>query len=140
LDSNHIPSCTSAGSVIESIFENTIMKTLLGLYTGNSILKSDWLYLIFCISNCYKDIIVDLSMFYFPLKKLIRKYAMENLIHQGTEMFRINIISKLPMKNERIWTYVKETTSHLQIKLTKNIHLGVTTSTWPPFSWKYKLN
>jgi hypothetical protein len=38
LDSNHIPSCTSAGSVIESIFENTIMKTLLGLYTGNSIL------------------------------------------------------------------------------------------------------
>ena len=31
-------------------------------------------------------------MFYFPLKKLIRKYAMENLIHQGTEMFRINIL------------------------------------------------
>jgi hypothetical protein len=32
-------------------------------------------------------------------------------------------ISKLPMKNERIWSYVKETTSHLQNKLTKNIHL-----------------
>ena len=31
------------------------------------------------------------------------------------------------MKNERIWTYVKETTSHLQNKLTKNIHLGVAT-------------
>ena len=27
-------------------------------------------------------------------------------------------ISKLPMKNERIWSYVKETTSHLQNKLT----------------------
>jgi hypothetical protein len=26
-------------------------------------------------------------------------------------------ISKLPMKNERIWSYVKETTSHLQNKL-----------------------
>ena len=49
-------------------------------------------------------------------------------------------ISKLPMKNERIWSYVKETTSHLQNKLIKNIHLGVATSTRPPFSWKYKLN
>jgi hypothetical protein len=35
-------------------------------------------------------------------------------------------ISKLPMRNEQIWSYVKETTSHLQNKLTKNIHLGVT--------------
>jgi hypothetical protein len=34
-------------------------------------------------------------------------------------------ISKLPMNKERIWTNVKETTSHLQNKLTKNIHLGV---------------
>jgi hypothetical protein len=25
-------------------------------------------------------------------------------------------ISKLPMKNERLWSYVKETTSHLQNK------------------------
>jgi hypothetical protein len=41
-------------------------------------------------------------------------------------------ISKLPMRNEQIWSYVKETTSHLQNKLTKNIHLGVTTSTRPP--------
>jgi hypothetical protein len=31
------------------------------------------------------------------------------------------------MKNERIWSYVKETTSHLQNKLIKNIHLGVAT-------------
>ena len=31
------------------------------------------------------------------------------------------------MKNERIWSYVKETTSHLQNKLTKIIHLGVAT-------------
>jgi hypothetical protein len=44
---------------------------------------------------------------------------------------------KLPMKNERIWSYVKETTSHLQNKLTKNIHLGVATSTRPLFSWKF---
>ena len=36
-------------------------------------------------------------------------------------------ISKLPMKKERIWSNVKETTSHLQNKLTKNIHLGVAT-------------
>jgi hypothetical protein len=36
-------------------------------------------------------------------------------------------ISKLPMKKERIWSTVKETTSHLQNKLTKNIHLGVAT-------------
>jgi hypothetical protein len=27
-------------------------------------------------------------------------------------------ISKLPLKNERIWSYVKKTTSHLQNKLT----------------------
>jgi hypothetical protein len=33
------------------------------------------------------------------------------------------------MKNERIWSYVKETTSHLQNKLTKNINLWVATST-----------
>jgi hypothetical protein len=41
-------------------------------------------------------------------------------------------ISKLHMKKERIWSNVKETTSHLQNKLTKNIHLGVATrsSTW----------
>ena len=36
-------------------------------------------------------------------------------------------ISKLPMKKERIWSNVKETTSHFQNSLTKNIHLGVTT-------------
>jgi hypothetical protein len=36
-------------------------------------------------------------------------------------------ISKLPMKKERIWSNVKETTSHLQNKLTKNIHLWVAT-------------
>ena len=31
------------------------------------------------------------------------------------------------MKKERIWSNVKETSSHLQNKLTKNIHLGVAT-------------
>jgi hypothetical protein len=36
-------------------------------------------------------------------------------------------ISKLPMKKTRIWSNVKETTSHLQNKITKNIHLGVAT-------------
>ena len=34
---------------------------------------------------------------------------------------------RLPMKKERIWSNVKGTTSHLQNKLTKNIHLGVAT-------------
>jgi hypothetical protein len=33
------------------------------------------------------------------------------------------------MKKERIWSNVKETTFHLQNKLTKNIHLGDATST-----------
>ena len=41
--------------------------------------------------------------------------------------FEYRYISKLPMKKERIWSNVKETTSHLQNKLTKNIHLGVAT-------------
>jgi hypothetical protein len=36
-------------------------------------------------------------------------------------------ISKLSLKKEWIWSNVKETTSHLQNKLTKNIHLGVAT-------------
>jgi hypothetical protein len=39
----------------------------------------------------------------------------------------IRPISRRVYKNERIWSYVKETTSHLQYKLTKNIHLGVAT-------------
>ena len=28
--------------------------------------------------------------------------------------YKFRYISKLPKKNERIWSYVKETTSHLQ--------------------------
>ena len=44
-------------------------------------------------------------MFYFPLKKLIRKYAMENLIHQGTEMFRINILLGTNVK--KVQNYLK---------------------------------
>jgi hypothetical protein len=63
-----------------------------------------------------------------------------HLQYYDVQTLEYRYISKLPMKNERIWSYVKETTSHLQNKLTKNIHLGVTTSTRPPFSWKYKLN
>jgi hypothetical protein len=43
------------------------------------------------------------------------------------------IFLHVQLKNERIWSYVKETTSHLQNKLTNNIHLGVATSTRPPF-------
>ena len=39
----------------------------------------------------------------------------------------IRPISRRVYKNERIWSYVKETTSHLQNKLTKHIHLGVAT-------------
>jgi hypothetical protein len=48
---------------------------------------------------------VDLSMFYFPLKKLIRKYAMENLINQGTEMLRINILLGTNVK--KVQNYLK---------------------------------
>jgi hypothetical protein len=62
------------------------------------------------------------------------------LQYYDVQTLEYRYISKLPMKNERIWSYVTETTSHLQNKLTKNIHLGVATSTRPPFSWKYKLN
>ena len=49
------------------------------------------------------------------------------------ESLEYRYISKLPMKNERIWSYVKETTSHLQNKLTKNIHLEVTSTRHPLF-------
>ena len=55
------------------------------------------------------------------------------LQYYDVQTLEYRFISKLPMKNERIWSYVKETTSHLQNKLTKNIHLGVATSTRPPF-------
>ena len=43
------------------------------------------------------------------------------------ELWVTSLSDTLPMKNKRIWSYVKETTSHLQNKLTKNIHLGVAT-------------
>ena len=49
------------------------------------------------------------------------------LQYYDVQTLEYRYISKLPMKNERIWSYVKETTSHLQNKLTKNIHLGVAT-------------
>jgi hypothetical protein len=62
------------------------------------------------------------------------------LQYYDVQTLEYRYISKLRMKNERIWSYVKETTSHLQNKLTKNIHLGVATSTQPPFSLKYKMN
>ena len=54
----------------------------------------------------------------------------------NTMMFKLleyGYISKLPMKNERIWSYVKETASHLQNKLTMNLHLGV--ATWSSTKW-----
>ena len=43
------------------------------------------------------------------------------LQYYDVQTLEYRYISKLPMKNERIWSYVKETTSHLQNKLTKNI-------------------
>ena len=49
------------------------------------------------------------------------------LQYYDVQTLEYRYISKLPMKNERIWSYVKETTSHLQTKLTKHIHLGFTT-------------
>ena len=49
------------------------------------------------------------------------------LQYYDVQTLEYRYISKLPMKNERIWSYVKETTSNLQNKLTKNIHLGVAT-------------
>ena len=63
-----------------------------------------------------------------------------HLQYYDVQTLEYRYISKLPMTNEWIWSYVKETTSYLQNKLTKNIHLGVATSTRPPFPWKYKLN
>ena len=44
-----------------------------------------------------------------------------HLQYYDVQTLEYRYISKLPMKNERIWSYVKETTSHLQNKLTKNI-------------------
>ena len=49
------------------------------------------------------------------------------LQYYDVQTLEYRYISKLPMKKERIWSNVKETTSHLQNKLTKNIHLGVVT-------------
>jgi hypothetical protein len=49
------------------------------------------------------------------------------LQYYDVQTLEYRYISKLPMKNERKWSYVKETTSHLQNKLTKNIHLGIAT-------------
>ena len=49
------------------------------------------------------------------------------LQYYDVQTLEYRYISKIPMKNERVWSYVKETTSHLQNKLTKNIHLGVAT-------------
>ena len=49
------------------------------------------------------------------------------LQYYDVQTLEYRYISKLPTKNKRIWSYVKETTSHLQNKLTKNIHLGVAT-------------
>ena len=49
------------------------------------------------------------------------------LQYYDVQTLEYRYISKLPMKKERIWSNVKETTSHLQNKLIKNIHLGVAT-------------
>jgi hypothetical protein len=38
------------------------------------------------------------------------------LQYYDVQTLEYRYISKLPMKNERIWSYVKETTSHLQNK------------------------
>jgi hypothetical protein len=46
-----------------------------------------------------------------------------HLQYYDVQTLEYRYISKLPMKNERIWSYVKETTSHLQNKLTKNMKL-----------------
>ena len=54
------------------------------------------------------------------------------LQYYDVQTLEYRYISKLPMQNERIWSYVKETTSHLQNKLIKNIPLGVATSTLSP--------
>ena len=56
------------------------------------------------------------------------------LQYYDVQTLEYRYISKLPMKKEQIWSNVKETTSHLQNKLTKNIHIGVATSARPPFS------
>jgi hypothetical protein len=55
-----------------------------------------------------------------------------HLQYYDVQTLEYRYISKLPMKKKWTWSYVKETTSHLQNKLTKNIHLGVATSTRPP--------
>ena len=45
------------------------------------------------------------------------------LQYYDVQTLEYRYISKLPMKKEQIWSNVQETTSHLQSKLTKNIHL-----------------
>jgi hypothetical protein len=61
------------------------------------------------------------------------------LQYYDVQTLEYRYISKLPMKNEQIWSDVKETTSHLQNKLTKNIHLGVATRTRPKFEFDHQI-
>jgi hypothetical protein len=56
--------------------------------------------------------------------KLQHVANMLELLTISVQTLEYRYISKLPMKTERIWSYGKETTSHLQNKLTKNIPAG----------------
>ena len=49
------------------------------------------------------------------------------LQYYDVQTLEYRYIGKLPMKKQRIRSNVKETTSHLQNKLTKNIHVGLAT-------------
>jgi hypothetical protein len=75
--------------------------------------------------NCYTIVVHNLQMYMKEYRCCLKFRRGDNSTDETVES---RYISKLPMmKNERIWSYVKETTFHLQNKLTKNIHLGVVT-------------
>ena len=90
----------------------------------------------FCMygQNAYKKSLMDTNITILALQKrkkielwVISMSDTPRLQYYDVQTLEYRYISKLPMKNERIWSYVKETTSQLQNKLTKNIHLEVAT-------------
>ena len=95
-------------------------------------------YIVSCKSNYHT---ITTTMVYFGMKHLKLELWVTSpsdtpcLQYYDVQTLEYRYISKLPMKKERIWSNVKETTSHLQNKLFKNIHLGVATKS--STKWDY---
>jgi hypothetical protein len=123
------------GQLIKSaLFEVTICSN----FHRTSMIRSSLIYVPgFFVNYAFLSLLTDCGNKVYLSKKnffLSTRPISAKLGRKSPQTLEYRYISKLPMKNEWIWSYVRETTSHLQNKLTKNIHLGVATSTRPPFS------